>query len=95
MRQELSPQDLQRTATRYVNRKVRFFLHFTIYLVVNIALVGANLVYASDKLWSFGPLVGWGIGLLFHGLAVFMSAPGAGWKQRMIDHEINKLKQRT
>jgi hypothetical protein len=95
MHQELSQQDLQRIATRYVKRKIGFFFHFTVYLVVNIALVGANILHAPDAMWSFAPLTGWGIGLLFHGLAIFLSAPGAGWRQRMIDNEVTKLKQRS
>ncbi|MGZ3159679.1 MAG: 2TM domain-containing protein [Burkholderiaceae bacterium] len=35
-------------------------------------------------------MVGWGIGLLFHGFSVFLRAPHSTWKQRMILNELNK-----
>jgi nitrate reductase gamma subunit len=93
MQNQLSAQDLQRAATRHVERKIGFTLHATIYLLVNIGLLGFNLMATPQVMWSFGPLFGWGIGLLFHGFAVFLRAPGASWKQRMIDHEMKKLRQ--
>ncbi|WP_394778786.1 2TM domain-containing protein [Undibacterium sp.] len=35
-------------------------------------------------------MFGWGIGLAFHALSVISHAPGNGWKQRMIQHEMSK-----
>jgi hypothetical protein len=49
-----------------------------------------NLLLVPTKIWVLWPLAGWGIGLLFHGLAVFLRAPGASWKQRMIENELKK-----
>jgi hypothetical protein len=88
-----SDADLQVAARRHVNRKLGFFMHLTVYLVINIGLMAVNLWRAPAFMWSFGPLFGWGIGLLFHGLAVYLRDPGATWKQRMIDNEIHRLKQ--
>lgn len=77
-------------AKRHVERKLRFFIHLTVYVLVNCGLVLLNLQHPSHELWSFGPLFGWGVALLFHGLAVFLRAPGATWKQRMIENELAK-----
>jgi 2TM domain len=79
------------SAKRHVERKLGFLVHFTVYAVVNSGLMLLALLQQRDTIWSFAPLFGWGIGLLFHGLAVFLHAPGATWKQRMIDNELNKL----
>jgi hypothetical protein len=77
-------------AKRHVERKIGFFIHLAAYLVVNSGLMLFNFLVVPTKLWAIWPLLGWGIGLLFHGAATFLSAPGASWKQRMIE---NKLKR--
>lgn len=38
--------------------------------------------------------MGWGIGLLFHGFAVFLHTPGAAWKERMIENEMKKQQKK-
>ena len=79
-----------RDAKRHVERKLGFYMHLSLYLIVNTGLLTLNLSSGSGKPWAVFPLLGWGIGLLFHGLAVSLSAPGAKWKQRMIDRELKK-----
>ncbi|MFJ2988567.1 2TM domain-containing protein [Collimonas sp. NPDC087041] len=77
-------------AQRQVERKIGFFVHLTIYLIINSGLVLLNFLHNPGRPWALGPLLGWGIGLLFHGLAVFLNAPGAQWKRRMIERELDK-----
>jgi 2TM domain len=89
MEQELA----YREARRHVERKIGFAIHLAVFAAVNTGLILFNLLVVPDRIWAFWPLFGWGIGLLFHGLAVFLHAPGARWKQRMIDHELNKRRQ--
>ena len=61
--------------------------------MVNTGLVLFNLLAVPVKIWAFWPVLGWGVGLLFDGLAVFLHAPGAAWKERMVEHELMKLKK--
>ena len=82
-----------RDARRHVERKIGFSIHLAVYLVVNTGLILFNVLAVPHKIWAFWPLFGWGIGLLFHGLAVFLHAPGAAWKERMIENELKKLKK--
>ncbi|RZI40644.1 2TM domain-containing protein [Herbaspirillum sp. HC18] len=77
-------------AKRHVDRKIGFYIHLTVYVVVNAGLILFNVLMVPDRLWSVWPLLGWGIGLLFHGLSVFLFARGAAWKERMIENEIKK-----
>jgi hypothetical protein len=79
-------------AKRHVERKIGFFIHLAVYIVVNSGLMLFNLLQRSDVLWAIFPLLGWGTGLLFHGVAVFLSAPGRKWKQRMIEKELKRNK---
>jgi len=76
-------------ARRQADRKIRFYVHLAVYLAVNTGLVLASL--QGDPARTPWPLFGWGIGLLFHGLAVFLRAPRAAWKQRLIEKELHKL----
>jgi len=80
-------------ARRHVERKIGFQIHLTVYLVVNSGLLLFNFLFVPARIWAFWPLFGWGIGLLFHGLAVFLHAPGSAWKERMIQNELKKLQK--
>lgn len=82
-----------RDAKRHVERKIGFYIHLGVYLAVNTGLILLNLTQTPGKIWSVWPLFGWGIGLLFHGLAVFLNTPGVAWKQRMIENELKKHKK--
>lgn len=50
-----------------------FFFHFSAYVLVNAILIAVNLLTTPNQLWFFWPLLGWGIGILAHGLAVNFS----------------------
>lgn len=82
-----------REARRHVERKIGFFINLAIYLMVNSDPILFNMSHHPGKFWAFGPLSGWGIGLLFHGAAVFLISPGARWKQHMIGNELEKYRQ--
>jgi len=82
--------DAYGTARRHVERKIGFQVHLAVYLVVNTGLLLFNVLVVPARIWAFWPLFGWGIGLLFHGVAVFLHAPGAAWKERMIENELKK-----
>ncbi|HZW23184.1 2TM domain-containing protein [Noviherbaspirillum sp.] len=82
-----------RDARRHVERKIGFAIHLAVYLLVNTGLALVNVLATPDRIWAVWPLFGWGIGLLFHGIAVFLHAPGAAWKERMIENELKKQKK--
>ena len=50
-----------------------FFFHFWSYVLVNAILIAVNLLLTPQHLWFFWPLLGWGIGILAHGLAIHFS----------------------
>lgn len=78
-------------AKRRVERKIGFLIHLAVFVTVNTGLILLNLLLVPGKTWAIWPLSGWGIGLLFHGLTVFLHAPGAAWKQRMIENELKNI----
>lgn len=80
---------LDRTARRRAKAKLGWFAHATVYVLVNAVLVALSL--ASGRHWAAFPLLGWGLGLLFHGLAVWVFAPGNALMERMVARERQRL----
>ena len=73
MAQDLSEEQIYEEAKKRVEEKRGFYVHLTAYIVVNIGLV---LIWAfaagGGYPWFIWCLGGWGIGLLFHYLFVFV-----------------------
>ena len=83
---------------RYYQAKKRveeikgFYGNLTSYIVVNIFLCILNIVTSPKYLWFFWPLLGWGIGVLFHGLKVFNYSPffNKDWEEKKIKEYMEK-----
>lgn len=84
--------DLLRRAQKRVAMRMGFLTHFLVYVVVNGGLFILNIAQGGRPLWSFWPLVGWGIGLAAHGLATWFSLNGEGLRERMLRQEIERLR---
>ncbi|RYY78976.1 MAG: 2TM domain-containing protein [Comamonadaceae bacterium] len=80
---------IEQLALRRARAKLGWYSHAAVYLVVNAALVGLSL--ANGRHWAVFPLLGWGLGLLFHGLSVWMFQPGGELMTRMVDRERERL----
>jgi DMSO reductase anchor subunit len=81
---------------RRVRRLAEFYRHALVFAVINALLFSFNawVVYQSDKpmqwysWWAVWPFLGWGIGLLCHGISV---APM--WKFLSQDWEDRKVRE--
>lgn len=80
----------ERTKTRKAAQRVEeltgFYIHFTVFVLVNLLLVAVNWATSPDQWWAQWPLLGWGIGVLAHGLAISSSVQQrtARWHLRRI-----------
>lgn len=77
-------------ARRRVAVKVAFLIHLTAYVVVNLLLITINLMTSPQYYWFIWPLMGWGIGIVFHGLATFIFG-GGSFKEKMIQKEMARI----
>jgi Na+/melibiose symporter-like transporter len=84
---------------RYIRAKKRveklkgFYIHLTVYILVNIMLFFINILNDASYLWFLYSLGGWGIGLAVHGLTTFSFGPfGADWEEKQIKKYIEKDK---
>jgi hypothetical protein len=71
-----------------------FYANLMAFIVIMTALVVVNLVTTPGYLWFIFPMIGWGIGVLVHGLSVFNYMPfmGEEWEERKIREIMEKTK---
>jgi hypothetical protein len=72
-----------------------FYGNLIAYILVNIGLMVINLLTSPAYLWFFLPMLGWGIGVVFHGLKVFNYMPffGKDWEEKKIKEFMDKEEQ--
>ena len=75
-----------------VEAKIGFYIHLAVYVGVNVLLIIINLSTSPGYLWFKWPLLGWGIGLFFHGMSIFDFSGRRlrEAKERMIKEEMKK-----
>jgi hypothetical protein len=76
---------VERAAKRV--RELRdFYVHLAVYLVVNTGLVIIDLVQGGGLQWAQWVILGWGIGLVAHGVSVFIfeSRSASRWEVRKL-----------
>jgi hypothetical protein len=83
--------DIERLAHNHASAKMGWYIHASIYLMVNLLL--ALLSAMNGRHWAIFPAVGWGLGLAIHGIVVFLRIGGAGLHARMVQRERRRLAQ--
>ena len=86
-----NPEAYERAKKR-VEAKIGFYIHLAVYVGVNALLIIINLISSPQYIWFKWPLFGWGIGVLFHGLSVFIFSGSQikAVKEKMIEEEMRK-----
>ncbi len=88
----------ERYEERYKEARARvtaikgFYIHLIAYVCVNGFLVAVNLITSPRTLWFYWPLLGWGTGLLAHGIDVFGfdGVFGKDWEKRKVRKIMDK-----
>jgi 2TM domain len=61
------------TRIRQVLKDIPFLIHLAVYAGVNLLLFIINMLTNPGTIWFVWPLVGWGIGVLGHGILVYLN----------------------
>lgn len=85
-------------ARKRVKAKKEFYQHLTSYVVMSIFFFLLNAVTSFGAWWFYWPILGWGIGIVFHYFDVF-GFPGAGnmtpdWEEKAIQQEMERMRLR-
>lgn len=91
MNAPLSIEDIDRLARRRAGAKLGWYLHAMVYLLVNLFIFAISTYAFGHRPWSVFPLMGWGLGLLLHGISVFVLGTGSGLRERMVQTERDRL----
>ncbi len=85
-------QEAYRRAKRRAEAKIGFYIHLAVYVGVNILLIIINLSTSPQHIWFKWPLLGWGIGLFFHGMCIFVFSGNKfkEIKEKMIEKEMKR-----
>lgn len=69
-----------------------FYSNVIIYLIVVALLFVINYATYSSYIWAWWPALGWGIGIINHGLNAFevFNLFGARWEKRQIEKRLGR-----
>lgn len=81
---------LRARALESIRKKREFASHLAAYVLVNGLLIVIWAVTGAGFFWPVFPLIGWGIGLFFHGWDVYQGEPS----EARIQREMDRLKDR-
>jgi 2TM domain len=90
MTKQLSPEEIERLARRRAGAKLGWYVHATVYVLVNLMLFALSSHGLGHRGWSLFPLLGWGLGLALHGVSVFMLGD---LRERLVERERERLRR--
>lgn len=79
-----------RRAEALIEARLGFYRHAIVFFALNLLLAILNLTQTREDLWFQWPLLGWGIGLLAHGLKVFSSRRRGARKEQIDQREMER-----
>ena len=82
----MNQQEKYQKAKKRVAALKKFYVHLSVYVLVNLFLFLRNIIMSPDRLWFYWPLLGWSIAIAMHAFSVFsFGRPfGADWEERKI-----------
>lgn len=91
MQTEHAPDNIEARARRRVRRKLGFYTHALVFVLVNLGLYAMHEFTGRPR----GPVIiwGWALGLAIHGIFTFVSLQGEGLRERMLREEIERMRR--
>lgn len=90
---QLTDQEIERLARKRAGAKLGWYIHASVYVVVNLALFGLASYGMGYRHWSVVPLIGWGISLALHGVSVFLLGTGSSFRENLVQRERERLQR--
>ena len=89
----LTAEEIERIAQRRARAKLGWYTHAVVYVLVNLFIFAISRYGFGSRPWSIFPLLGWGLGLALHGVAVFVLGAGGGLRERLVQQERERLQR--
>ena len=87
----MSAEEIERVARKRAGAKLGWYVHAAVYLVVNGAMFLASMYGLRQRPWTIFPAMGWGLGVLLHGIAVFLLGSGSNLRESLVQKERERL----
>ena len=89
----LTSDEIDKLARKRAGAKLGWYIHLAVYIVVNTGLfLASNLMFGHGR-YSLGPLLGWGIGVVFHGISVLLLGRGSAFRENMVARERERIER--
>ena len=87
--------DRYEKARKRVKKKKEFYQHLTNYLAMGVFFFVLTAITAFGNWWFHWPMLGWGIGIVFHYFDAF-GMPGVGdltdeWEEKAVQEELARM----
>lgn len=83
-------------AKKEIRERNEFYGNLISYIILSMSFVVINLI-SGGYFWAIWPIIGWGIGVIFHGLGVFVFGKKFGdksWEEKQAVKLLEKRKQK-
>lgn len=87
----LTDEEIDRLARRRAGAKLGWYIHAAVYLAVNLFLFALSEHGWGARRWTWFPALGWGLGLVLHGISVFVLGAGTSLRERLVERERDRL----
>ena len=86
----MNNQEAYQQAKKRLQIRLGFKIHLAVYIGVILLLLIINLSTSNDYLWVKWPILGWGIGVIFHALNAYVFPGKTSITDEMIRKEMEK-----
>ncbi len=88
--------ELYEKAKRRVEEIKGFYVHLVVFVLSMFFMIIINVMTSPEYYWFKWPLLGWGIGVIAHGVSVFGFGRflGQDWEERKTREIMHKMESR-
>ena len=92
MNNEIQVTDNEKAVIEQVRAIKDFYTHLTSYVLVSTLLFIINFMTGTGYIWAWWPAMGWGIGIISHGLSAFevLNFFGPDWEKKQIEKRLGR-----
>jgi hypothetical protein len=87
----MTDEELETKAKKRVEARMGFLIHAAIYVIASTGFIVTWALSTTTYPWFLWPVLGWGIGIVSHGLTVVFG-PDSERGERAIEREVARLR---
>lgn len=82
----------EKRAFKQIQNEKGFYSHLITYTVIILLMIAGNLIFAPEYIWAKWPALGWGAGMLIHGIKVFSPFKlfSPEWEKRNVEKKLGR-----